>query len=65
MTNIKVENKNNNNNINKTSDNLNPKLQIIKRDNNNNNNINNRHDNINNNIFSQSQSQYINNIKNK
>ena len=67
-TNIKVENKNNNNNINKTSDNLNPKLQIIKRDNNNNNintnNINNRHDNINNNIFSQSQSQYINNIKN-
>ena len=57
-TNIKIENKINNNNI----DELNPKLQIIKKD--NNNNLKNGNVNNNNNIFVQSQSQYINKIKN-
>ena len=63
--NTKVENKNNNNNNN--TDDLNPKVKVVKRVNNNNTsnsqngNINNINNTNNNNI---SKSEYINNIKN-
>ena len=66
--NTNIENKNNLNNFNNINNNrndedLNPKRQIIKQNNNNNNIKNGDNGNINNNLFLQSQSQYINKIK--